>query len=217
MMVESCPSPRIRPKDPNDTSGGFEVQGDKTKFATLQRQRKQLYDELRDTKCRAQVYKKLFFSPTLCWFNEFFFLIFLVLERSSFISFAVWGFIRKITDQRFIWYVSQTLFRWKSRSLLWRRRYLFKFFRTSFTLFNTHTTTLFKKSYHVSYQNSSFTSKVWLKKREITNYNFNESFHKNAIFGLSALFLRPKGQKNIYFCQMTKKLETIFTVPWNIC
>ena len=55
MMVESCPSPRIRPKDPNDTSGGFEVQGDKTKFATLQRQRKQLYDELRDTKCRAQV------------------------------------------------------------------------------------------------------------------------------------------------------------------
>ena len=65
MMVESCPSPRIRPKDPNDTSGGFEVQGDKTKFATLQRQRKQLYDELRDTKCRAQVNKK-FFSQILC-------------------------------------------------------------------------------------------------------------------------------------------------------
>ena len=32
-------------------------------------------------------------------------------------------------------------------------------------------------------------------KKEITNYNFNQSLHKNAIFGLSALFLRPKGQK----------------------
>ena len=54
MMVELNPS---RPKEPStiDTSGGFEIQGDKTKFATLQRQRKQLYDELRDSKCRAQV------------------------------------------------------------------------------------------------------------------------------------------------------------------
>ena len=55
MMVEINPS---RPKEPsaaNDSSGGFEIQGDKTKFATLQRQRKQLYDELRDSKCRAQV------------------------------------------------------------------------------------------------------------------------------------------------------------------
>ena len=86
-MVESCPSSRIRPKDPNDTSGGFEVQGDKTKFATLQRQRKQLYDELRDTKCRAQVYKKLFF-PNSMLISRFFF-TFLVLERSSFISFTV--------------------------------------------------------------------------------------------------------------------------------
>lgn len=41
--------------DPEGGAGGFEVQGDKTKFATLQRQRKQLYDELRDSKCRAQV------------------------------------------------------------------------------------------------------------------------------------------------------------------
>ena len=76
MMVESCPSPRIRPKDPNDTSGGFEVQGDKTKFATLQRQRKQLYDELRDTKCRAQVYKKLFFPQFYVNFTIFFFSFF---------------------------------------------------------------------------------------------------------------------------------------------
>lgn len=38
-----------------DKNGGFEVQGDKTKFATLQRQRRQLYDDLRDSKCRAQV------------------------------------------------------------------------------------------------------------------------------------------------------------------
>ena len=75
-MVESCPSPRIRPKDPNDTSGGFEVQGDKTKFATLQRQRKQLYDELRDTKCRAQVYKKLFFFPNSMLISRIFFLNF---------------------------------------------------------------------------------------------------------------------------------------------
>ena len=54
MMVELNPS---RSKEPSaiDASGGFEIQGDKTKFATLQRQRKQLYDELRDSKCRAQV------------------------------------------------------------------------------------------------------------------------------------------------------------------
>ncbi len=39
----------------DDNSGGFEDKGDKTKFATLQRQRKQLYDDLRDSKCRAQV------------------------------------------------------------------------------------------------------------------------------------------------------------------
>ena len=33
------------------------------------------------------------------------------------------------------------------------------------------------------------------EKKDITNYNFNQSLHKNVIFGLSALFLRPKGQK----------------------
>ena len=38
-----------------DGHGGFEVQGDKTKFATLQKQRKQIYDEIRDSKYRAQV------------------------------------------------------------------------------------------------------------------------------------------------------------------
>ena len=54
MMVE-CHQPRPKNAPTNDASGGFEVQGDKTKFATLQRQRKQLYDELRDSKCRAQV------------------------------------------------------------------------------------------------------------------------------------------------------------------
>ena len=55
MMVE-CRQPTPKNVPPtNDASGGFEVQGDKTKFATLQRQRKQLYDELRDSKCRAQV------------------------------------------------------------------------------------------------------------------------------------------------------------------
>ena len=48
-MAGGCSSER------DDLSGGFEVKGDKTKFATLQRQRKQLYDELRDSKCRAQV------------------------------------------------------------------------------------------------------------------------------------------------------------------
>ena len=40
-----------------DGNGGFEVQGDKTKFATLQRQRKQIYEDMRsDSKYRAQVY-----------------------------------------------------------------------------------------------------------------------------------------------------------------
>lgn len=44
--------------------GGFEVQGDKTKFATLQRQRKQLYDEIRDSKCRVQSLRRNLLSPT---------------------------------------------------------------------------------------------------------------------------------------------------------
>ncbi len=45
--------------------GGFEVEGDKTKFATLQRQRKQLYDEIRDSKCRAQnSLRRNLLSPT---------------------------------------------------------------------------------------------------------------------------------------------------------
>ena len=44
--------------------GGFEVQGDKTKFATLQRQRKQIYDEIRDSKIRTQSLRRNLLSPT---------------------------------------------------------------------------------------------------------------------------------------------------------
>lgn len=46
-----------------DGACGFEVQGDKTKFATLQRQRKQLYDEIRDSKCRVQSLRRNLLSP----------------------------------------------------------------------------------------------------------------------------------------------------------
>ena len=45
-------------------TGGFDVEGDKTKFATLQRQRKQIYDEIRDSKCRVQQLRRNLLSPS---------------------------------------------------------------------------------------------------------------------------------------------------------
>ena len=46
------------------TDGGFEVQGDKTKFTTLQRQRKQLYEDIQDSKMRSQSLRRNLLSPT---------------------------------------------------------------------------------------------------------------------------------------------------------
>ena len=40
------------------------IEGDKTKFATLQRQRKQIYDEIRDSKCRVQQLRRNLLSPS---------------------------------------------------------------------------------------------------------------------------------------------------------
>ena len=48
----------------DSTDGGFEVQGDKTKFTTLQRQRKQLYEDIQDSKMRSQSLRRNLLSPT---------------------------------------------------------------------------------------------------------------------------------------------------------
>ena len=57
-------SPDLVPTQNQAESGGFEIEGDKTKFATLQRQRKQIYDEIRDSKCRVQSLRRNLLSPT---------------------------------------------------------------------------------------------------------------------------------------------------------
>jgi len=75
-IVPSCSSIRNQNQNQNLThsnnqnnprsseTGGFEVEGDKTKFATLQRQRKQIYDEIRDSKCRVQQLRRNLLSPS---------------------------------------------------------------------------------------------------------------------------------------------------------
>ena len=49
----------------NGDVGGFEIEGDKTKFATLQRQRKTFYDDVRDSsKNRVQSLRRNLLSPS---------------------------------------------------------------------------------------------------------------------------------------------------------